>query len=238
MNLGRRWLSAWLSLLFLLGCDSVTGSETEEFTLVAIDSELRVFLEAVEVCDPETARCVTTDSSGVATLEFEAGQHHSITATKEGYAAHLVPNVLEHWYGHTLRLYMMSSQELAEQQGRVGAPYPMRDSGTVIVHLEQEYERVTFELFDATGVPSDAGIPFYYDERGNWNTNLVETTPLGRGGFAELREGELEVLISGDAWRCIPFNAWPGEYIDGIRFPIRAGYLTIASARCSRRTAP
>jgi hypothetical protein len=225
--------SVLLWALLLVGCNSVSESDTDVFTLIAFDWEQGVFLEAVEVCDTDTGRCAMTGPNGVATLEIEAGQRHSITAEKEGYASHLVPNVLENWWGRTIRLHMVSNQEMAQQHGRVGADYPMRDSGTVIVHLEQEYAGATFELIDATGDP------FYYDEEGRWSTAIGETTlPWARGGFVNVSEGEFDVQIGGAAWRCIPFNAWPGQLVDSIRFPVRAGYLTVASARCAERQTP
>jgi hypothetical protein len=222
------WVLPWAWLV--VGCNSVTELDTATFTLIASDPELGVFLEGVEVCDPDTGRCVMTDAAGIARLEFRPGQRHSITATKEDYAQYLVPNVLENWWGRTLRLSMASNDHLAQQHHRVGAPYPMRNTGTVVIHLEQEYAGVTFELVGATG------IPFYHDEEGHWSTDLGATTlPRARGGFANVSEGEFQVNVGGVAWRCIPFNAWPGTDLDSVGFPVRAGYLTVASVRCAQK---
>jgi len=202
--------------------------------VVASDPELAVFLEGVEVCETDTRRCEMTNAASEATLEFPLDELHSITATKEDYASYLVPNVLkpENWWVFRVDLRMVSTERVAEQHGRIDAPYPMQNTGTVVVHLEQEFAGATFELKRATGTP------FYHDEEGYWSPDLSATTSWGRGGFAEVGHGEFQINVGGTAWRCIPFNAWPGDDNDSISFPVREGHLTVASVRCAEREAP
>ena len=224
----------WVFALLVLpvgGCVEVAPPTTAPFTVIARDPELEIFLEGVEVCETDTKRCEMTNAVGEATLEFPLDEPHSITATKEGYASYLVPNVLkpENWWARSVDLPMASAARLAAEHGRIGAPYPMRDTGSVVVHLEQEHAGATFELVGATGTA------FYHDEEGHWSPDLSATTSWARGGFAEVGHGDFQVNIGGTAWRCIPFNAWPGNDNDSISFRVREGHLTVASVRCAER---
>ena len=175
-----------------------------------------------------------TDAAGRAQLDFPLDAELTITATKEGYASYLVPKVLDTstFRGVNLALDMASTAQVAKQHDRIGAPYPMRDTGTVVVLQYQEIAGATFELVGATGTP------FYHDEQGLWSPSLSATTSRGDGGFAEVGQGEFQVNIGGAAWRCGIADAWPGNDDDSIWFPARVGFVTVATVLCAERPTP
>jgi hypothetical protein len=225
--------TSFVGVFVIVGCSEVGTATTAPVTVTVSDPELKIRLEGVEVCEADTRRCVITDAAGQAQLDFPRGAEHSLAATKEGYASYLVPNVLvlENWWGLNVRVDMVSADEVARQHGRIGAPYPMQNTGTVTVRLEQQFAGATFELVGATGTP------FYSDEEGRWSPELSATTAWAEGGFAEVGHGEFQVNVGGTAWRCIAFNAWPGDDDDSVRFPVRVGFITMASVRCAERPA-
>jgi hypothetical protein len=230
-----RLLSKWVWVLLIVGCNEVSTATTATLAVTISDPGLGIRLEGVEVCDLETGRCVMTDAEGRAQLDFPVGAQISITATKEGYASYLVPKVLDTsiYRGLNLQLDMVSTAEVAKQHDRIGAPYPMRDTGTVVVVLLQnKIAGATFELVGATGTP------FYHDEEGHWSPSLGATTSWGDGGFAEISHGEFQVNVGGAAWRCGVVHAWPGNDDDSVRFPVRVGFVTVASVLCAKRPTP
>ena len=111
----------------------------------------------------------------------------------------------------------------AEKHNRVGSPYPMRGTGTIVVGVFPAFAGATFELVGATGNS------FYHDEEGptKWNPERMATTSNGYGGFTEVTPGEVQVKFGGTAERCSarsPF--WAGDEPNSVRVQVREGYIS------------
>jgi hypothetical protein len=120
---------------------------------------------------------------------------------------------------------------------RVGSPYPMEGTGTVIViPLDGAFSNLsigckgvagrTFELRGATGKG------YYHDERGYWDASLSATSCWGWGGFTEVPPGEVQIEIKGNAENCQVLHGWPGTHENSVRMPVRVGHLTEVWVDC------
>jgi hypothetical protein len=160
----------------------------------------------------------------VATIEVPADQEIAYTVTKEGYMSFLVARVIP-VNGYQGVINGRTDRLATDLYDRVMSPYPMRGTGSILVIVS--FEGATFDLVSATGKP------FYIDEEGRWSLGFAATTSYGQGGFVEVSPGEHQVEFGGTARSCVPSGAWP-DVENSIRIPVREGYLTIASVRCSR----
>jgi len=186
----------------------------------------RTPLEDAEVCEVGTSNCVFTDATGNAVLRLPANLETSYTVEKAGHGPFLIGEVIPEG-GQQYNLTMATLGHLADQFDRVMSPYPMRDTGTVILQVDPAFGGATFELDDATGKP------FYHDEEGRRDPNLTETTSYGFGGFVEVSPGEeFQVNLGGTANDCVPLIGWPGNDENSVRFPIREGYVTVVTMSC------
>jgi hypothetical protein len=182
-------------------------------------------LEGVAICETDTDNCVLTNTEGSATLRLPRNQETSVTVEKEGYQSELLaallsedPPVFTNGLGTVERL-----QGLHEL---VGSPYPMQGTGDILASWLElgPFPGATFELVgDATA------IGFYYDENGNWDADLTETSNYAltpKGGFTEVTPGEVQVDLGGTAEGCVPLTGWPGDVVNSVKVPVRAGYLS------------
>lgn len=182
-------------------------------------------LEGVEICIVETGDCVLTDADGGATQQVPVGEELSATFEKEGYMPYLIPvAVPENPPLFTLGMGSLSRFELLYDL--VMSPFPPEGTGAIVIVVEPTMAGATFDLGSA------AGKAFYYDEEGNWDADLTETTSWGWGGFTEVNPGEVQVEFGGTAQGCIATTGWPGDVENSVRMPIRAGYNNQISVTC------
>jgi len=232
MGLLAGLLTVFTLILFPIGgCNPVTTPTTVPVNFAVIGWEPppdpRWPLEGVRLCQMDTENCILTDADGVATLMLPLGMPTGVTADKEGYEGLLVEYALEGEasFVRTLR----PIQRAAEQHDRVGSPYPMRGTGTIVVGVDPVFAGATFELVGATGER------FYHDEEEppNWDPELTATTSVGSGGFTELTPGEVQVKFGGTAEDCAartPF--WAGDEPNSIRVQVREGYVAAHRMDC------
>lgn len=182
-------------------------------------------LGGVEICQTGTMNCATTDENGAATLQLPVGgAEFSYTVEKEEYANYLIGDINPR--GFHQEIVMVEDQEMAQQHARVGSPYPMRGTGTVLLEVLPARPDVMFELMEATGKR------FYVDEEGDWNPDLAATSSSGWGGFTEVSPGEFQIKAGGVDEFCSFRIGWRGDVEGGVRFPVRDGYTTIAAVVC------
>jgi hypothetical protein len=181
-------------------------------------------LEGVEICETDTDNCVMTDAEGAATLQLPRNQETSVTIEKEGYQRELLAALLsEDTPVFTNGLGTVERLEL--QHGLVGSPYPMEGTGDIIASWAElgSFPGATLDVSDAPAVG------FYFDEDGNWDADLTETSNYAltpKGGFTEVTPGEAQVEFGGTAEGCVPLTGWPGDVDNSVRVPVRAGYLS------------
>jgi hypothetical protein len=231
-----------LSALSLVGCGGTggsggtggTGGVTSIARIVVVRewNEVNGFLEpleAVEICDTDTANCVQTDAAGRATVWVPIDQEFSFTAEKDGYTPYLLSGFMPAEPEIFPRFGMSTEQRLADLHALVMSPYPMQGTGSIVVVFLTPIAGATLELGYA------AGKAYYYDEQGNWDANLPATTSSGRGpggGFTEVDPGEVEIQIGGTAEGCVVVSGWPGEVKNSVRVPILAGHLSWVLLSC------
>jgi hypothetical protein len=188
-------------------------------------------VEGLQLCETDTANCMTTDANGNAAIELPVNREVSYTMEKEGFIKHLRADVLA---GDEYRPITMSTDaQSASQYELVMSPYPMEGTGTIFVQAFSDELGVlpiagaTFELIGAAGKA-------YYttDEEGNWSLDLTATTSRGVGGFVEVSPGEHELRISGTVENCQVLRGWPSDSENTMRFPVREGYLAITRWYC------
>ena len=130
----------------------------------------------------------------------------------------------------TRRATLYPDEAIAGWYQALNAQYPPTDLGNVYVTVnDPNRERLagaTLELVGATG------IAFYEEQFLNPSTELEATTEFGAGGFMEVTPGEREIQLGGTVQGCVPARAWPSDEPNRIRFPVRAGYLTVVSVTC------
>ena len=229
------WVLA-LPMLLTGGCAEVTTPEGAPVRATITSwPGIAVPLDGVELCETGTAKCVTTDANGEATLYLPAGER-SFTQTKEGYGSYLVPLVvpedgLEHSSG------MGSDATLESLYEDVMSPYPLEDMGRISIGIA--FAGATFDLFDATA--GELAAKTFYVEEGPtgqpiWRLDLAATITDQGGGFLDVSPGEYQVRFGGTAEECIPGpTGWPGVYLlNSVRFPVRAGHVTQVTVSCSQ----
>ena len=183
-------------------------------------------LEGVELCIVETGDCLLTNAEGSVTTEAPVGEEISVTFEKEGYMPYLIPFVVPEAPA-TFTLGMGSLSRFEFLYGLVMSPYPPEGTGSIVITADPPIAGVTFALSDATAKA------FYYDEEGNWDADLTETTSWGWGGFTEVSPGEVQVEIGGAAQGCTSTAGWPGDAENTFMMPIRAGYNNQISVVCN-----
>jgi len=223
-----------LALLPFGGCAEVAGPP-EGFVPVAIRVEdwpgIPRGLPDVELCQTDTANCVTTDANGKAKLWLPVGET-SYTARKEGYGPYLKALVvpvdgLDHEFS------MGSDSALESLYGEVMSPYPHPDTGRITCSVG--FAGVTFDLFDAAG--NKVRAEQYFSAAGpTWSLDPTATTTAGEGGFLQVSPGEYQIQFGGTADDCVEILAWPGRsQSNAIRFPVGAGHITQVNASCSEK---
>ncbi len=226
---------SWVFAVFSIGgCTEVTdpGGVPVEMTITSWPGAA-VPLEDVKLCETGTANCMETDAAGKATLRLPVGET-SFTKDKEGFGPYLVPLVVpEEGLAHDSA--MGTDEFLKILYDDVMSPYPMEDQGRISIGLV--FAGATMDLFDADG-PIEA--KRYYVEPGpppTWRLydDLTATVGDGGGGFLEVSPGEYVVQFGGTAINCIPVpTGWPVLFPNSMRVPVRAGYITQATATCEQ----
>jgi len=182
-------------------------------------------LEDVEICETDTDNCVMTDVDGAAALQVPLNQETSVTMEKDGFQSELLAALLtEEPPLFTNGLGTVARYE--SLHGLVESPYPMEGTGDIIATWLDlgAFPGATLDLTEPA-----TGKRFYYDEEGNWDADLTETTsyPLGpKGGFTEVSPGVVQVAFGGTAEGCVPLVGWPGGVDNSVRVPVRAGYAS------------
>lgn len=223
-------LSAVVAMsLLIAGCSEVTRSGSAPLTLIVQGKDTEegelVVLEGAELCDTNTGNCALSDARGWVTIILPIGEESSCTVVKEGYASYLIAYVMQA-SGHQGGRFEMATHRLmvARHEG-AGAPYPMIGTGTIMVGLSEPFAGATLDLVDATGTI------FYWDEAGNWNPDLTETTSVGWGGFVQTPPGRFQVELGGTAENCVPAWAWPGDE-NTFWFPVRENHVSVVTVTC------
>jgi len=220
----------WVFAVFFAGgCTEVTdpGGAPVRITVIAWPG-FGVGLKDVQLCESDTANCVTTDANGDATLHLPIEEETYVTFDKEGYGSYLMPFYLPP-EGLTFQTGISNNIRLATQHENVMSLYPPRDTGTILLHLRaRPFAGATFDLLEASAKG------FYEDEEGWWDPDLSETTSFGWGGFVEVSPADYQVEFGGTAERCVAEESrgWPGRFENSVRFPVRQGYLTHVDVIC------
>jgi len=248
MRVFARLLSVFTLLLFPIGgCTEVTAKTTAPMTLFVYErpapGEGQVPLEGVRLCETDTTNnCPSSDARGRVTIELPHNQEYSYTLEKDGYASyHIADMVTDAPAGYSYQRPLESDPLMARRHDSVGAYYPMRGTGTIIISVSPGFAGAMFELVGATSEP------FYVDEdeERTWRPDLTETTSAATGGFTEVSAGEFKVRLSGSAQdRCVTsidterdgFHffglGWPSDEPNTIRVPVREGYINVVSVEC------
>jgi hypothetical protein len=231
MRLVAKLLWVLTLLLPIAGCNDV-GVPPETATLelfVAIggtDSEPN---EGVSLCQTETENCDLSDERGRATIQLPPDEEISYTLEKDGSEKQLRADVASGPL--TGRANVWPDEAIAGWYQALNAQYPPTDLGNVYVTVnDANIERLagaTLELVGATG------IAYYEEQLLNPSTELEATTEEGAGGFLGVTPGERKIELGGTAQGCIPILGWPSDEPNRIRFPVREGYLTVVTVRCS-----
>jgi len=225
------WVFALL-VFSIAGCNEVTAPTTAPVTFTVLTYYLQSGfdqprVEGVEICQTDTPKCMLTDERGEATLQLPFDQEISCTLEKEGYAPGLYMNVIPAT-GLDSLFGLAPDQSATEFFEDLMSPYPMRDTGTILIFVNPPRAGVTFDLVDATG-PA-----FYMDEE--WNARLdlaATTTPAGWGGFIEVGPGRVRhINFGGLGEDCAVGWGWPDDDKNSFRMPVREGYTSIASVLC------
>jgi len=232
---------AWVFVVVVLaiaGCNDVyTPPETATLELAVQmgaghGENFRMPLEGVQLCETDTDNCELSDDRGRVTIELPVGPEISYTLEKEGYPSYLTPDVIGPG-GFAYLRGLPTDDWMAQQYDRVGSPYPMRFTGTIIISTGG-LAGATFDLVGATGT-------LFYgenftgpdDEVTDFSLDRMETAKDGMAGFTEVTPGdEYHVNFGGTALGCVPDLAWPGNNPNSIRLPVREGFVTRASVRC------
>jgi len=197
-----------------------------------VPGEPEVPLEGVQLCEGDgdtDDNCDFSDANGVVTIDVPFGQEISYTLRKETWASYLHTRIVPE-SGVDGSPGMFPDAWLAEQFGRIGSDYPERGRGTGHIAIQtdgDDLEGITF--LDLVGATSTA---YYEDEERNWNPDLTETTPEGRGGLVEISPGEYQVNLGGTGERCVPTVGWPGDGPGSVRTLVREGYRSIVVFAC------
>jgi hypothetical protein len=125
---------------------------------------------------------------------------------------------------------MYSDEELARLAPLMGTTYPWTDTGIMILRVYSE----PGVMFDLVG---QANQPFYFIDGDTPSTELDATTADGRGGFTDLAEGQYQVEFI-DNQVCKAFTAWPGDMVNSVKVPIKAGYISWSSMACGQSPTP
>jgi len=190
------------------------------------EAELQGPLQGVNLCETDnTTNCALSNDDGQVTIDLPIGET-SYTLEKEGWGSHLVGRVMPPDGLPSEVFTMGSDQHYKQQHDRLDSPWPMRGTGAVL--LSVAWAGATFELFDATGTA------YYVHEYGEWRPwpDLTATTSRGGGGFVGVGPGDFQINLGGTAVGCVPAIGWPGVE-NSIRFPVREGYITVATVTCS-----
>ncbi len=186
-------------------------------------------LGGVELCELDTPNCVMSDAGGFATLALPADGETAYTAQKEGWAPAIFMEVISAESPSLRGMLVLPEEHVADEHERVGSPYPMQGTGTLMVEINPNFAGVTFELANATSTE------WYLDEGPIWSTDLMATTDVvaAVGGFTEVTPGVVEVEIGGTAAQgCAPTEGWPAEAENTMRVVIREGYISAPGSTC------
>ncbi|MBW2212422.1 MAG: hypothetical protein JRG67_15545 [Deltaproteobacteria bacterium] len=203
-------------------------------------------LEGARFCEVSTDNCVTTNSSGLATLDVAANQEVTITIEKEGYGPYVTGDVTDETFGPEggsgpwpAQWRMYADAELEVMAGHLQADYPWTGGIVGLLRWPSPNPGVTFMPVGST---IDAvGESFYFDaETMQYSLDLEATTrahflylyPLAEGGFTEVTPGEHQFELGGTAGNCRASWGWPGDAPNRMRVPVLEGYATYGSMTC------
>lgn len=194
-------------------------------------------LEGVKICATDTNDCVRTNDEGRATVQIPIDQEFSFTWDKNGYHPLLVPDFQPEGLQLFPEIGLGTEERLAGLHELVLSPYPMEGTGSLMVFLvDSRFSLMSSGCAGIAGrtfeLSNTEGKAYYYDEEGNWDTSLTETSCWGWGGFTEVLPGEVQIEIGGNAESCVVLHGWPGTVPNSVRMPVRAGYLTEVWVDC------
>lgn len=238
----RSFCPSWVKVvwpLLLISCNDVSDPGVPAYVTVlelpGVEGPLPP-LAGVEICETDTTNCVVTDANGEATLWLPSHQAVSFTVEKEGYLSYLEADMTDAAYLRPL-FWMIRDDVTKPWWDALESPYPMMGTGAVGVGLNPAREGVSFRLLNATGKPFYNDRPDCSGCNNNPSLDLTETTSQGGGGFVEVPpladEVEIEIRVGETGAQCTPLRAWPGKGANRIRLPVRAGYFTGSTVRCT-----
>ena len=195
-------------------------------------------VSGVKICALDTDDCVRTNDAGRAVVQVPIDDEYGFTLEKEGYGSEL-------WFdSHVPEGLRLSPEDgLVEEEyhmngyARVGSPYPMQGTGTVVVFpLDSWLTSISTGPVGVAGrkfvLTNAEGKSYYHDEEGRWDATLTATSRWGWGGFTEVPPGEVEIKIESGAERCVVLHGWPGTLENSVRLPVRAGFDTQVWVNC------
>jgi hypothetical protein len=210
------------------------GTNMSLVSITFLDGPSGPPVEGVEVCEVGGDYCVMSDSAGYVGLLLPIGEEVAFTAVKEGFIPYLGGGVPPERGLDFGEFGMARLERLSYQHDLVGSPWPMEDTGDiVIININgADLPGTTLELSPSTG------IGFYYNEDHDWDTDLTETTSASYyglfGGWTQVSPGEVEVTWGGTAaGRCTIIKGWPSEKPNTMRIPVMAGFLSQQDLLCT-----
>jgi hypothetical protein len=216
-----------------LGCAEPVDAVTLSVSVVEYrgggENDPGIALQDARVCETDADNCVRTDARGRATLSLPGHSEVSYTVEKEGYDRVLQPDVTDADFLDDVKVSLWPDELAKDWYEMAGSRYPLTSSGDVHILIRPPTPGATVDLVDASGDR------YYAEVWGSPNPELEATTAVGNAGFVGIAPGEFQVELGGTARVCVPLLSWPANTANRIRFPVRAGYLTIVSVSCIGR---
>lgn len=225
-----RWAAvvAWLALP-IVGCTQVTDEPPSVLLRLTVFTGFRsTRVEGVEVCDGGMTKCSMTNAEGQATLELPPDDEITWTLTKKDFGSTLLADVTDATLASSTSVDLATDAWNERIYERLGLPYPLMGTGSVVIFVDPPLEGVTFELVEGTGRG-----PFYSDAQREPTPGFNATTSSGTGAFGEIPPGDVEVKIGGTADNCRVGWGWPGDGNNTVRMPVMEGFTTYASVNCN-----
>ena len=225
----------WLALVLLAGCDEDGGS-----TAVTLSGAVTEFIvdstaegppvPEVEVCQFGSFNCATTDENGQYALRVLKNREIELSYLKDGYGSVIVAqrSGVVDFVGNAVLATDEVLEAFAESLMTV---YPPIATG-FITAVTYRGPTADGDLLDGVSyaLEGSQGVSFYLDDAGLPDTSLVQTSPLGAGGFIEVSPRNVDLRVMGAA-NCTSEPSWSAAATNTFRLPVRAGFLDANSGQ-------
>jgi hypothetical protein len=193
-------------------------------------------LTQVTVCvfeHPELP-CATSDSAAHFSIGLARDAETGITLVRVGYASVLFPLETAETDISGYELGIPSAASRTTLYAAFGATFPDSTNGLVMFEgtLEGQNELGLVGVTGALNPASGTG-PFYVDASGNAAPSATSTSTYSEIFFAGVAPSTYVGQLSPTTMSCYEnFGGWTTQTIDGIRFPVAAGFETHVGLDC------